>query len=110
MITKLGDVLTTVMSLGLRVLRLLIADWRAGIASARSFSQSSLEMFDVVFVVAMVVRIARSFATTRRMKTRSRRRMCRRQHHIENVDGTNGSDKADVNRYMIYNVDGDLIA
>ena len=53
--------LTTVMSLGLRVLRLLIADWRAGIASARSFSQSSLEMFHVVFVVAMVVRVARSF-------------------------------------------------
>ena len=53
--------LTTVMSLGLRVLRLLIADWRAGIASARSFSQSSLEMFDVVFVVAMVVKIASFF-------------------------------------------------
>ena len=61
MITKLGNVLTTVMSLGLRVLRLLIADWRAGIASARSFSQSSLEMFDVLAVVAMVVKIARSF-------------------------------------------------
>ena len=28
----------------------------------------------------------------KRVKTRSRRRMCRRQHHIENVDGTNGSD------------------
>ena len=99
--------LTTVMSLGLRVLRLLMADWRAGIASARSFSQSSLEMFDVV----IVVEIARSFVTTTRMKTRSRVRMCRRrQHHIENVDGTNGSDKADDNRYMIYNIDGDLIA
>ena len=34
--------LTTVMSLGFRVLRLLIADCSAGIASARSFSQSSL--------------------------------------------------------------------
>ena len=73
--------LTTVMSLGLRVLRLLIADWRAGIASARSFSQSSLEMFDVVTVVTMVVKIARSFVTTTRMKTRSRGRMCRRRQH-----------------------------
>ena len=59
--------LTTVMSLGLRVLRLLMADWRAGIASARSFSQSSLEVFDVV----IVVEIARSFVTTTRMKIRS---------------------------------------
>ena len=33
--------LTTVMSLGLRVLRLLMALCRAGMASARSFSQSS---------------------------------------------------------------------
>ena len=34
-------VLTTVTSAGLRVSRALTADWRAGIASAKSFSQSS---------------------------------------------------------------------
>ena len=34
-------VLTTVTSAGLRVSRALTADWRAGMASAKSFSQSS---------------------------------------------------------------------
>ena len=48
---------------------------------------------DVRCGVCVVMKIARSFVTTTRMKTRSRVRMCRRrQHHIENVDGTNGSD------------------
>ena len=47
--------LTTVISLGLRVFKEFTADCRAGIASARSFSQSSLiRIASLVYLIRML--------------------------------------------------------